>query len=282
MFNATDYDKLQQIMAESPEKKELLTRLLESQKMTISMIGHEIRNPLTLVYSTLQLIESQHPEVLTYRHWSGMKSDVEYMTQLLEELSAYNNGERLNISSIETNTFLKTIALSFASSIVDTDITFTSRIQPDLPAVSGDTVKLRQVLLNLLANARDAVTQMSESVSKDTPAQMTEFVSDDASLYHPSIRFEARLENPESIPSSVSNDTDTESEQILHISIADNGCGISEEDLPGIFEPFVTHKSGGTGLGLAIAKRIAAAHSGTLRAESTPGEGTLFHLSLPV
>ena len=57
MFTATDYDKLQQIMKESPEKKELLTRLLESHKTEISTISHEIRNPLTLIYSTLQMIE---------------------------------------------------------------------------------------------------------------------------------------------------------------------------------------------------------------------------------
>lgn len=261
MFHATDYDKLQQIMEESPEKKELLTRLLESQKMTISTISHEIRNPLTLVYSTLQLIESQHPEVLTYKHWSGMKSDVEYMTQLLDELSAYNNGERLNISPIETNTFLKTLSLSFASSIVDTDITFTSKIQPNLPTISGDSVKLRQVLLNLLTNAKDAV-------------QMT--ASGDDLSYQPSIRLDARLETDSSAMIDVS------SSQVLLISITDNGCGISEEDIAGIFEPFVTHKTGGTGLGLAIAKRIATAHSGSLTVSSVAGNGTVFCLSLPV
>ena len=48
MFTQTDYDKLQQIMAESPEKKELLTRLLSHHRMEISTISHEIRNPLTL------------------------------------------------------------------------------------------------------------------------------------------------------------------------------------------------------------------------------------------
>ena len=63
MFQATDYDKLQQIMEESSEKKELLTRLLESQRMQISTISHEIRNPLSLVYSSLQLIEKEHPEI---------------------------------------------------------------------------------------------------------------------------------------------------------------------------------------------------------------------------
>lgn len=245
MFNATDYDKLQQIMEESPEKKELLTRLLESQKMTISTISHEIRNPLTLVYSTLQLIEAQHPEVLTYKHWSGMKSDVEYMTELLEELSAYNNGERLNIASIETNTFLKTLSLSFASSIVDTNIIFTSKIQPALPAITGDTIKLRQVLLNLLTNAKDAVAQTASS---------------------PSIRLGAELT----------------SDSALVISITDNGCGIHPEDIQNIFEPFVTHKSGGTGLGLAIAQRIAKAHNGTLVVTSTPKTGTIFRLTLPI
>ena len=67
MFSETDYDKLQQIMEESSEKAELLTRLLDSHQMTISTISHEIRNPLTLVYSTLQLISSQHPEVATFK-----------------------------------------------------------------------------------------------------------------------------------------------------------------------------------------------------------------------
>ena len=59
MFSATDYDKLQQIMEEAPWKKELLTRLLESHRMEVSAISHEIRNPFTLIYSTLQMIEGE-------------------------------------------------------------------------------------------------------------------------------------------------------------------------------------------------------------------------------
>ena len=90
MFTTTDYDNLRQIMAESPEKKELLTRLLASHKMEISTISHEIRNPLTLVYSMLQMIETAHPEVSTFKHWSDLHQNIEYMNQLLEELSSYN------------------------------------------------------------------------------------------------------------------------------------------------------------------------------------------------
>ena len=68
MFQATDYGKLQQIMEESSEKKELLTRLLESQRMQISTISHEIRNPLSLVYSSLQMIEKGDPAIVGFRH----------------------------------------------------------------------------------------------------------------------------------------------------------------------------------------------------------------------
>ena len=136
MFTESDYEKLHQIMAESPEKEELLTRLLHSHHMDISTISHEIRNPL---------------------HWSDLHSDIEYMKQLLEELSAYNNGQRLSPSSTDFDIFLKKISLSFASSIIETDIEFISRIEPELPVMPADSIKLREVLLNLLGNARDAV-----------------------------------------------------------------------------------------------------------------------------
>lgn len=158
MFTTTDYDKLQHIMDESPEKTALIQKLLNSHKITISTISHEIRNPLTLVYSTLQLIESQHPEVTTYKHWSDMLQDVEYMKHLLEELSSFNNGETIHLSSIDFQTFFKSLVLSFATSLVDTDIEFTSKIEPDLPVIKGDAVKLKEVYLNLLKNAADAVS----------------------------------------------------------------------------------------------------------------------------
>ena len=118
MFTKSDYESLQQIMEESPEKKELLTRLLASHQMTLSSISHEIRNPLTLVYSTIQLMESKHPQVTNIPYWSDLRNDIEYMKLLLEELSSYNNGEFLSLSTIDTDTFFKTLALSFASSML--------------------------------------------------------------------------------------------------------------------------------------------------------------------
>ena len=202
MLSSPDYDKLQQIMQENPENEALINRLLTSHQMEISTISHEIRNPLTLVYSTLQLIESQHPEVLTFSHWAELHQDIEYMTFLLEDLSSYNNGERLELTPVSASTYFRRIALSFAASIVDTDIEFVSRIPEDLPEISADPVKLRQAVLNLLRNACDALNKKAPDSQK------------------PVITF------------SVTFHTDS-----LHIGVRDNGCGIAPEDQKTIFEP---------------------------------------------
>jgi len=257
MFTQTDYDKLRQIMAESPQKKELLTKLLSHHQIEISSISHEIRNPLTLVYSTLQLIETQHPEVLTFAHWESLHQDIEYMNLLLKELSTYNNSERLSLGHLCTESFLKSIVLSFAASIAETDTHFTSKIEPGLPDIYGDATKLRQVLFNLLQNAQDAVTKTD--CSENHPAMD----------HHSEISFHA-----------YTND------KHLLITITDNGCGIHPENIRDIFEPFVTYKKNGTGLGLPIARRIAMAHGGSLTASSTPrgasAPATVFTLSLPI
>ena len=64
MFSSTDHDKLQQLMASSPENRALIEKLLASHEEAVASISHEIRNPLTLVYSTLQLLESRHPDIV--------------------------------------------------------------------------------------------------------------------------------------------------------------------------------------------------------------------------
>lgn len=251
MFSESDFDRLRQIMEESPEKQELLQRLLDSHQMTISAISHEIRNPLTLIYSNLQLISSQHPDISGYKQWNQLMQDVEYTNSLLEELSAYNNSCRLNPSPIDASSFFRAIALSFAVSISNAGIEFTSRITPGLPEVHCDTVKMRQALLNLLQNARDGALQQDARKAK---IRLEVFESGQCSHLPPSIC----------------------------VKVIDNGCGIPPEHMEHIFQPFVTYKSGGTGLGLAITERIARSHGGSLSASSVPGELTVFTLTFPI
>lgn len=158
-FTTHDYEQLQQLMNENSENKLLIQKLLDSHQYTISKISHEVRNPLALIYSTLQLIESQHPETKTFKHWEQMRQDIEFTISLLQELSAYNNGERIKTETFSSFDFFSHICLSFAASCTDSEIEFTSSISPTLPVITGDRIKLQEVFLNLLKNARDAVSE---------------------------------------------------------------------------------------------------------------------------
>lgn len=205
----------------------------------LSKFSHEIRNPLTTLYSTVQLMELKHPEVKEFKHWESMIYDIEYMNQLLDELSSFTKSERLNLTNIEMCPFLKRISLSFAASIANSKVEYTSEIDPHISQITGDKTKLQEVFLNLLKNALDAAG----------PDR--------------SIRFSAHAIG----------------ENII-IKVQDTGCGITKEQLPTIFEPFVTYKKQGTGLGLAICDHIIKAHGGTITVESEPGVGTTFCVTL--
>ena len=122
----------------------------------LSKFAHEIRNPLTTLYSTVQLIEAQHPEVSDFRHWSSLSDDIEYMNQLLDELSGFAKSERITPESFDFRFLLEKVALSFAASIADSQVEFTSKIDPRITYFTGDRIKLEEVLRNLLKNAYEA------------------------------------------------------------------------------------------------------------------------------
>lgn len=207
----------------------------------LSKFAHELRNPLTSVYSTIQLIEMKHPEVQEFKYWSTLSADLEYMNALINELSNLSKSERLKVSEFHSKAMLEQIVLSFAASIAHSDVEFTSKLTPSLPIMKGDEIKLKEVFRNLLRNAYEA------------------------SLPNHKIYLEA---------------TATDSE--LVVTISDTGCGIPEEHLPTLFQPFVTHKKEGTGLGLTICDHVVKAHQGTIRVLSTLGKGTTFTVTLPL
>ena len=107
--------------------------------------------------------------------------------------------------------------------------------------ISLDQTKIRQALFNLLRNAQESIQHT-----------------------HGRILFSASV-----VPDGV------------QITISDNGCGMTEDQIENAFRPFVTYKPGGTGLGLAVTRQIIEAHQGTLCVESTPKEGTSFYIFLP-
>lgn len=117
MLHNIDLNKMNQLMKENKDAKQIISQLLENHHTAVSTIAHEIRNPLTLVSSALQVMEIQHPEVKDFSHWSQMHEDVDFMCSLLNELSSFNNSDSLHYSVFSIGQLLKNIAVSFAISL---------------------------------------------------------------------------------------------------------------------------------------------------------------------
>lgn len=211
----------------------------ENYQFLISKFSHELRNPLTAVYSTLQLVENKCPTVKDVKYWSSLSGDIEYMIELLNDFASFSSN-RLQLASFSMDVLMKQVVLSFAASLVDSQIQFTSKINTCNQKIIGDSVKLQEVFRNLLKNAAEACSA-GDSIYLST----------------------------------------TSTENAVEIIIQDTGCGISEEQLPTVFDPFVTYKKQGSGLGLPICKQIVEAHHGSIHISSSSGGGTIVNIKLP-
>ncbi len=242
MMQNIDINKMNRLMEENEDARQIINQLLENHHTTISTIAHEIRNPLTLVSSALQMIQYQHPETKDFSHWKQTMEDITFIQQLLDELSTFNNGNTLRYSVFSIEHLLKNIAISFAISLdeKESDIEFTSSIPANLGKFTGDKIKLEEVVLNLLRNAAEAIEQKGTILL-----------------------------------------TAAHKKDILTIQVKDSGCGIPEEHMESIFEPFKTYKKEGTGLGLSLSKRIIEAHGGSISVSSKNGQGAVFTITLP-
>ncbi|MEZ4384453.1 MAG: response regulator [Nannocystaceae bacterium] len=140
------------------------------------------------------------------------------------------------------------------------DILFTFALDADVPLVDGDASQLRQVVMNLIVNAADAI---GDDVGTVTMRSGTMFVDRGV--------IDAGLASPRAVEGDY-----------VFVEVEDTGCGIDAPTLARIFDPFFTTKSTGRGLGLAGVRAIVAEHGGVLLVSSQPGLGTVFRVLLPV
>lgn len=217
---------------------------LEQQKqefqMTLSKFSHELRNPIALIQSELQMLGTSHPELAEEDDWYSILENLEHIRDLLDDLSRYNNAERLSPVETDLAPLLRSIAGAFRPTLDYLGITLKTDIPQNLPLLSLDQTKIRQAFLNLLRNAQEAIQHDHGVISLSAKA----------------------------LPKGV------------QISVCDNGCGIEEARIHEIFHPFVTYKPSGTGLGLPVTRQIIEAHGGSLEVQSRPGEGTCFQILL--
>lgn len=137
--------------------KALYEALLEHHQFMLSQISHEIRNPVTIVNSFLQILESNHPELLKDNCWIKIMDNMDLLKALLNELSEYNNSSRLNLKSTNIFYLAEDIIDSLRPSLSACDITISLIKETALPLIPADAVKIRQILMNLIRNAKEAI-----------------------------------------------------------------------------------------------------------------------------
>ena len=288
-IKAQNSELIQAVRDKDQKINQVESLLLHSEKMaslgTISAgIAHEINSPIAFVSANLRrceeyltgmasVIEGMRRRIDPERFKQFMQVDksltlnartletslrdhpdlmretaegIERIKKIINDLKHFSYNKQEDYAPVDVADCVN-VALNLAGHELKNRVRVTRSIDPDLPRVSGSESQLSQVFMNLLVNAAQAIPEQSEKEGE--------------------IVIEAR--------------TDT---RWYNLTVSDNGVGIDEDQLAQIFEPFFTTKpfGKGTGLGLSISQDIIQRHGGSLRAESTPGEGTRFHIRLPL
>jgi nitrogen fixation/metabolism regulation signal transduction histidine kinase len=227
-----------------------VTHLLQAQRYAAwgevaQRLAHEIKNPLTPIQLSAERLqhrlgaklEPAENEILQ-RSTQTIVNQVFALKGMVDAFSLYARSPEPDLHPVDLNLLVREVLELYGSSRVGLVLD----LAPGLPAVAGDSVKLRQVIHNLLQNAEHAVAEVS------------------------SPRIVVRTEA---------------TELGVRMSVADNGRGFPEELMTRLFEPYVTTKSKGTGLGLAIVKKIVEEHNGTISLANAPRGGALVEIVLP-
>jgi PAS domain S-box-containing protein len=247
-----DITERKRLEAEVAERNRELAhaQTLAAMGRMASMIAHDLRNPLSSVKMTLQILGKQSGDNSDDSKESELRQialdQIRYMEEILSDMLTYSRPDAIKPQWLSVEKIIDT-AIGLAQKKIDTfKVDLHTFYQPGMPTVYADPNKLRQVFSNLIVNAAQA-TSCAEK---------------------PQIIIEVMIElGPRGTG--------------LRIDICDNGCGIDPKIAAKLFDPFYTSRAQGTGLGLAIVKRIIEQHKGSIMLHNNEPQGACASIVLP-
>lgn len=215
-------------------------------------LAHEIKNPLTPIQLSAERLERKLSRQLDTEGSTFLKrmtntivQQVDNLKSMVNAFSEYARAPSLHIQAVDLNILVREVAELYGSNANQLQIDL--QLEQQLPTAALDINRIRQLLVNLIKNALEALEENQITAGKVI----------------------------------VSTAFRQESREVV-LSIRDNGPGIAEELLPRLFEPYVTSKHKGTGLGLAIVKKIVEEHAGYVSARNHDEGGAIISIRFPL
>jgi len=244
---ASLYTNLQKALQ---QEQTIRSQLLQSERLALvgrllASVSHELNNPLQGIQNALFLLkEEANLSAQGNQDLDIILSETERMAALIERLrSAYRPVGIRDFRPVQLNNLVEDVYALISTHMRHKQIAFEFFPDAELPAVSGISDQIRQVVLNLFLNAIE-IMKPGGCLTVQTQGLLPQ-------------------------------------KEVL-LSVKDTGPGIAPEILPNIFEPFITNKATGTGLGLTITHDIIHQHHGRIEAENNPEGGAIFKVWLPM
>jgi PAS domain S-box-containing protein len=269
------------IITDVTERKRLEQQWVQTEKLVAagemsSIIAHEFRNALTSVKMIVQLVgESKHFSKSEKKSLGVALDSIRHMESIVSELLSFARPKPLQFKLTNVNRVLRDSIEFIKPHAQRNSISLVSRLDADIGELPLDESLFKEAVINVLLNAIQAIEAQGDRARRGK-------VSATAGR----VRLPAPLTG-RTFPGSPDQASAPEivlprHGRCVRIDISDNGCGISQDQLKKIFDPFYTTKTNGTGLGLPMVQRTIVAHAGVLKVESFPGKGTTFSIYLPI
>lgn len=242
------------------ERRLLHAQRLESLGVLAGGIAHDFNNLLMAILGNLDLAIFSLPASSQARdHVEKSIRAARRAADLTRQMLAYSGKGRFMLERIDISQFMRDNAHLFEASIPK-KITVLLRLQGDLPEIEADPGQLQQIVMNLITNAAEAIGEREGTIAIETG------VAEYDAAY---LRRSRTEEKP--MPG-----------QFVHIEVKDSGCGMDEETLQRLFDPFYTTKFMGRGLGMSAILGIVRGHGGSIVVDSSVESGTTIRVLLPV
>jgi len=249
---------------EEIERKSMELQLLQSQKLEslgvlAGGIAHDFNNILMAIMGNAELAKMRvRPESPAVENLNRIETSAARAADLAKQMLAYSGKGKFVVEQINLNRLLEEMLHLLEVSISKKAI-LRLNLHDHLPTVTADATQMRQIIMNLVINASEAIGEKSGVI-----AVTTGYMDCDRS-YLKDIWLDENLKDG----------------LYVYLEIADTGCGMDKETIGKLFDPFFTTKFTGRGLGMSAVLGIIRGHHGAIKVYSEPGKGTSFKILLP-